>query len=59
MLFGVQLNDGYQRLGAEDGLIFGYRPGRVKRLPHSARHVLRRVQGAGAAPRPAAEACGG
>lgn len=22
-LFGVQLNDGYQRLGAEDGLIFG------------------------------------
>ncbi|KAJ1491714.1 xylose isomerase-like protein, partial [Baffinella frigidus] len=23
MLFGVQLNDGYQRLGAEDGLIFG------------------------------------
>ncbi len=24
MLFGVQLNDGYQRLGAEDGLIFGW-----------------------------------
>ena len=22
-LFGVQLNDGYQRIGAEDGLIFG------------------------------------
>merc|ERR1712196_316963 len=22
-LFGVQLNDGYQRLGAEDGLMFG------------------------------------
>ena len=22
-LFGVQLNDGYQRIGAEDGLMFG------------------------------------
>ncbi|KAH8052610.1 hypothetical protein JL722_10164 [Aureococcus anophagefferens] len=45
-LFGVQLNDGYTRLGAEDGLIFGS----VHALAAQVVYWLRRARFAGPAP---------